>query len=181
MLIEYEVANLKKARILLFGDPLLRQRSDEVTVFHKTLQSKIEKLKYTLFSSENGAALAAPQIGLMKRITVIDYMDEYLELVNPVIVSSEGLEESEEGCLSLPGYTANVKRAISVTVKYQDRFGNSCTISRSNEMARCLQHEIDHLDGILYIDHVSDQYVTAADGSSVDLREILKAAGSRPE
>ena len=77
---------MKKQKILKFGDPLLRQRCSEVTVFHKTLHEKIDQIKLTLLSSENGAALAAPQIGLLKRITVIDYMDEYLELVNPEII-----------------------------------------------------------------------------------------------
>jgi len=171
---------LKKAKILKFGDPILRQRAAEVTVFHKSLHEKIDLIKETLFASEEGAALAAPQVGILKRITVIDYMDEYLELINPVIVSKEGSEVISEGCLSFPGFSAKVERAQTVTVNYQDRFGAEHTITRSNEMARCLQHEIDHLDGVLYIDHVEDPFLENENGQIIAVKDLLEVAGSHP-
>ncbi len=163
---------MKKLRILKFGDPLLRQRCSEVTVFHKTLHEKIDRIKLTLLASENAAALAAPQTGLLKRITVIDYMDEYLELVNPQIISFEGESVEEEGCLSLPGYFAKVKRARVVTLRYNDRYGKEHTITREDEMARCIQHEVDHLDGVLYIDHVAESFLEGEDGHMMPLKEI---------
>lgn len=168
---------LKKAKILKFGDLLLRQRAEEVTVFHKTLHDKIDLLKKTLMADEDGAALAASQIGILKRITVIDYMDEYLELINPVIVSKEGSVIAEEGCLSFPGFWAKVKRAQTVTVTYHDRYGKEHTITRSDEMARCIQHEIDHFDGVLYIDHVEEPFIEGDEGQRIALNDIHAIAG----
>jgi peptide deformylase len=113
----------------------------------------------TLYSKDDGAALAANQVGILKRIIVIDYEDEYLELVNPEIIEANGEQTDNEGCLSYPGYFGQVKRYDFVKVTYQDRYGKKHVIEKKGNMARCLQHEIDHLDGILFIDRLTEDFL----------------------
>ena len=171
---------MKKEKILEFGDPVLREKSKPVTVFHKKLHMLIDNMKFTLLNQDDGAALAANQVGILKRITVINYMDEYIEMINPEILSSSGEITDSEGCLSLPGYFGNVKRAENVKVKYQDRFGKETIIERSGPMARCIQHEIDHLDGILFIDRMKD--VAVSDGKrKVAVKDLLKLTPVKKE
>lgn len=157
------ITKKSKYKIVHFGDPVLREKAKPVTVFHHKLHELVDSLTDTLFRSDDGAAIAAPQIGVSKRIVVIDYEDEFLELINPEILSSSGEQSGYEGCLSFPGFIGTVPRAETVSVKYQDRNGNEITIERSGNMARCLQHEIDHLDGILFIDKVTDKFVVHQD------------------
>ena len=104
------------SKIIELGDPVLREKSKPVTVFHKNMRKKVDTIKETLFRHDGAAALAAPQISLLKRMTVIDYMDEYLELINPEIIESSGKSYGEEGCLSVPGFFGMVERAATVTV-----------------------------------------------------------------
>lgn len=145
--------------IIHFGDIHLRAICSKVEVFHKGLHNKIDILADTLERTGGGAALAAPQISLLKQIIVINYHGEYFELVNPEIINGYGERSEYEGCLSLPGFFGKVKRYVKVKVKYQDRTGDSHIIEVENQMARCFQHEIDHLNGILYIDRMSDEFV----------------------
>jgi peptide deformylase len=167
---------MKKEKIALFGDTVLRETASPVKVFHKKLHLLIDAMKYTLDATDDAAALAAPQISVSKRITVIDYLGEYIEMVNPEILEMHGEETAYEGCLSLPGFSGAVKRAYTVKVKFQDRHGKEKVIERSGAMARCIQHEIDHLDGILYIDRMSDEYVRNDEKKSLlsvrDLRRL---------
>lgn len=166
---------MKKEPIVLFGSEVLRQQAQSVTVFHKKLQAQIDTIKYTLEKSGNGAALAANQIGILKRIIVINYMNEYFEMVNPEILEMYGEITGMEGCLSLPGFSGLVKRAETVKVKYQDRNGVELIIERSGPMARCLQHEIDHLNGILYIDRMTDEFVeNDKTGVKISVSEFLE-------
>lgn len=168
----------KPEPIVLFGDPVLRQKAQPVTVFHKNLQNKVDIMETTLRLHGGGAAIAAPQIALPKRIVVIRYMGEYLEMINPVMLESSGALDDLEGCLSLPGYIGKVTRAASVTVEFADRFGKLQTVTRENEMARCIQHEMDHLDGILYIDRMTEDFlIDTADDSKFPLEEARKIAG----
>ena len=99
-----------------------------------------------------GVGLAAPQIGILRRYCIVDVGDGLIELVNPVIESASGKQEGEEGCLSIPNRYESVTRPMKVTVRAQDRNGNSFTVTAEGFKARALCHEIDHLDGILYID-----------------------------
>ncbi len=167
---------MKKEKITLFGDPVLREISSPVKVFHKKLHLLIDSIQYTLENMEDAAAIAAPQISVPKRVTVIDYMDEYIEMVNPEIIDMEGEEAACEGCLSLPGFSGVVKRAFKVKVRFQDRHGKEIVLERSGAMARCIQHEIDHLNGILYIDRMSEEYVRNDEKKSLlsvaDLRRM---------
>lgn len=168
---------MKKARIVLFGEPVLRERALEVNVFHKKFHGLVDTMKYTLARSADGAALAANQIAVLKRVTVINYLGEYHEMVNPVIVSFSGESTDYEGCLSFPGFSGPVPRAERVTVSFHDRFGIEKTIERTGRMARCIQHEIDHLDGILYIDRMDQGLaVTNEQGTGVTVAELLKLA-----
>jgi len=165
---------MKKERILLFGDEVLRQKAEPVKVFHKKLQGTVDRIKITLKSTRDAAALAANQIGLLKRITVIDYCDEYIEMINPEILESDGEVTEYEGCLSLPGFSGMVKRAETVKVKFQDRKGKEILIERSGMMARCIQHEIDHLDGVLYIDRMEEEFVyNDDDGTKMVVSDLL--------
>ncbi|HHW07951.1 MAG TPA: peptide deformylase [Clostridia bacterium] len=138
-------------RILELGDPALREKSQAVTKFNASLAKLLNNMADTMYDAD-GVGLAAPQIGVLKRVVVIDVGDGLLELVNPEIIEQEGEEIAVEGCLSIPGKQGNVKRASRVKVKYQDRHGNEQLVEGEGLLARALQHEIDHLDGILYID-----------------------------
>ncbi len=151
--------SLKTADILPFGDTRLRAVCKPITVFHGGLGSKIDLIKNTLAAHGGGAALAAPQIGFLRRVVVIKYLGEYHELVNPVIEAASGAVEGFEGCLSLPGFLGNVTRAETVRVTFQNRHGDVVTLERSGDMARCFQHEIDHLDGVLFIDRMTEERV----------------------
>lgn len=173
---------MKKLTVITFGNPLLRETSRPVTVFHKKIHSLIDNIKHTLLTRGDGAALAAPQVAELKRITVINYMDEYFEMVNPEIISSSGENTDWEGCLSFPGFSGKVKRAETVKVKYQDRNGNEKIIERSGRMARCIQHEIDHLDGILFIDRMDEKFVyNDEDNTKIAVKEILKIAPGKSQ
>jgi len=142
-----------------YPEKVLKQKALPVTAFNQELQVLIDNMIETMYAAP-GVGLAAPQVGETKRLAVIDISsrDEkhpLIVIVNPVIVSCEGEVEFEEGCLSLPEYTALVKRAEKVVVRAQDRDGKTIAIQGEDLLAIALQHEIDHLDGILLIDRIS--------------------------
>ncbi len=170
----------KKFKIVTFGNPVLRQKAKPVTVFHKKLHSLIDSIAETLAAEENSAALAANQVDILKRIVVIDYLNEYIELINPEILESSGSQTDYEGCLSFPSYVGKVTRANFVKVKYVDRFGKENIIEREGKLARCLQHEIDHLDGILYVDHVKEEYLFHSEtDDKISLNEVKELAAAK--
>lgn len=119
--------------------------------FDDKLAMTLDDMAETMYKAE-GVGLAAPQIGILRRYCVVDVGDGIIELVNPVIESMSGEQTGEEGCLSIPNRYESVTRPMTVTVRAQDRNGNSFTITAEGFKARALCHEIDHLDGILYID-----------------------------
>ena len=170
----------KVADIIHFGNNLLRTRGTPVTVFHKGLHHKIDIISNTL-KNHGGAALAASQISMLKQIIVIDYLGEYYELINPEIIEQSGEHTDTEGCLSLPNFWGNVSRFEKVIVKYQDRFGESHTVEKKGQMARCFQHEIDHLNGILYIDRMNDEYVfNDITKKKLSVKYLLDLTGQQP-
>lgn len=133
----------------------LRKKSRPVTVFDKRLHTMIDDMIDTLKDS-GGVGLAAPQVGILRRIVVIEKEDgTILELVNPEIIATAGEQEGLEGCLSLPGVWGVVKRPMTVTVKAMDRNGNVYTDTESELIGRCFVHECEHLDGILFVDRAS--------------------------
>ena len=140
------------------GDPILRQTTERVDRFDADLESLIDDLLETMYASQ-GVGLAAPQVGDPRRVTVVDVSEERdgaeaLALVNPELVCSEGEIDSEEGCLSIPGVVETVKRAAEVEVRYPDRSGAERTVRGTELLSRVLQHEIDHLEGKLFIDYL---------------------------
>ncbi|HUP19497.1 MAG TPA: peptide deformylase [Gemmatimonadota bacterium] len=144
--------------IRLLGDPILREKTREVEAFDEDLAAFVADLVETMYAAE-GVGLAAPQVGDPRRVTVIDVGTtrdgrEVVALVNPRVVSAEGTVPSEEGCLSIPGLVETIERAARVEVEYRDISGEVQRIAGEDLLGRALQHEIDHLDGILFIDHL---------------------------
>ena len=132
-------------------DPVLRKVSRKVENFDEKLWALLDDMKDTV-KKEQGAGLAAPQIGIVRRLAVVDVEEGYFELINPVILQAKGEQMGWEGCLSVRGKSGIVSRPMKVTVSYQDRNGEKQLIKAKGFFARALCHEIDHLDGVLYID-----------------------------
>ena len=147
--------------IRLFGDPVLRQRAVEVVDFDKELRKLVEDLTETMLDAP-GAGLAAPQIGVGLRVFTWHVEDETGHLVNPVLDLSDEDQFGPEGCLSIPGLAFDCRRALSVVAKGFDMYGEPVTIEGSELLARALQHETDHLDGVLFIDRLDDETRKAA-------------------
>jgi len=146
-------------KIIEYPEPLLRLKAKKVESFDEELKSLVEDMAETMYDAP-GIGLAAPQVAESVRLIVIDTTvageeQDYLCLVNPEIVSHEGQQVDEEGCLSVPEIVAQVKRFKKVTVSYQDNEGTPLELTTEDRFAVVLQHEIDHLDGILFIDHLS--------------------------
>ena len=147
--------------ILTIPDKRLKHKSSEVESFDKSLEKIVKDLFDTLYSSGNGIGLAAPQVGIKKRIIVIDLKEEGKSLpitfINPkIIFLSDETSVNEEGCLSIPGYYAEVKRPNVVEVEWTGLDGKKNKDKLTGLMSICIQHEIDHLDGILFIDYLSN-------------------------
>ena len=154
-------------RIFTDKDPALHKVCRPVTKFDRRLHSLLDDMKETLADAA-GVGLAAPQVGILRRVVVVDTGEEILELVNPVILETSGEQEGQEGCLSVPGKYGIVKRPMNVKVRAQDRFGNWYEAEGEGLTARCFCHEIEHLDGHLYVEHI-DHFL-----SDEELREYLE-------
>ena len=129
----------------------LRDKAKLVTKFGKNIEKLLDNMKDTMYANR-GVGLAAPQIGVSKRVIVVDVGDGPIELINPEIIDVDGTQTDSEGCLSFPGIMGDVTRAFKVEVKGLDRVGDEIGVRAEGFFARALQHEIDHLDGILFID-----------------------------
>ena len=132
-------------------DQSLRTRSKPVNNINDGVRRVLDNMKETMYAFD-GIGLAAIQIGVPKRMIVVDPGDNYMELINPVITDSSGQNKASEGCLSVPGKVGLVDRAQKITVKALNRDGEEITLEAEDLLARVLQHEIDHLEGILFID-----------------------------
>ena len=139
--------------VVQMGNDVLRKKSKVVTNFDTKLEDLIDDMWQTMYTN-NGMGLAAVQVGVLKRVVVMNVNEMRLELVNPEILSSEGSDVEIEGCLSCGKIKGKVARPMKVTVKAQDRYGYEFTITGEKYLARCLCHEIDHLDGVLFIDKI---------------------------
>ena len=138
-------------------DSVLRQKAKKVSSIDSSIQRLIDDMVETM-QQANGVGLAAPQVGVSLRVVVLQMLGEQpVTIINPEITKRAGEQEVTEGCLSVPGYFGEIKRAASVTVKGKDREGKAIRIKGAGLMAKALEHEIDHLDGILYVDHVEGQ------------------------
>lgn len=155
--------------IVLLGDPRLRLKGEPVTSFGRSLHDLLDDLAHTMRDAP-GVGLAAPQLGEPLQACVVEVEDQLHELVNPKIVRSTGDDRDLEGCLSIPGYVAYVTRRERVWVVAQNRFGRKIRLAGSGLLGRALQHELDHLDGMLYIDHLDslDELIAVGSGDEDD-------------
>ncbi len=145
-------------KILTDKDPALHKVCRPVVDFDNRLHKLLDDMRETLIDS-NGVGLAAPQVGILRRVVLVDVGDEILELVNPELLETDGEQEGAEGCLSVPGKYGLVKRPYWAKVRAQDRHGNWFEAEGEELIARCFCHEIDHLDGILYT-QVMERFLT---------------------
>jgi len=146
--------------VRIYGDPVLRKRAAEVKTFDDALRRRIADMRETMHAYQ-GVGLAATQVGVLERVLVVDVpLDEQGEsravyaLVNPVIESRASSQDSEEGCLSIPGIFEDVTRALEIRVRYRDEHGNPAVLEAEGYLARAIQHEIDHLNGVLFVDRL---------------------------
>ncbi|WP_238917592.1 peptide deformylase [Clostridium sp. YIM B02555] len=143
-------------QIRLFGDEVLRKKSREVEVVDEKIRQLLNDMAETMYNEENGGGLAAPQIGILKRLVVIDMGEGLIKLVNPKIISKEGSQEVIEGCLSNPNVFGKLLRPKTVKVQALNEKGEEITLTGTGDLAKCFCHEIDHLDGILFTDFVTE-------------------------
>lgn len=144
-------------KVVYHPHPVLARKADPVTEFDDNLKKLVQDMYETMYE-ENGVGLAAPQVAISKRLAVIDVSDEGNQpfcIINPEIIEKEGMEMMEAGCLSVPHTYDKVPRAVRVKVRAQDETGKFFEIEGTGLLGHCLQHEIDHLDGKLYIDYLS--------------------------
>lgn len=143
--------------IFKYPDPVLRSPTAEISAFDATLHRFLDSMAETMYGA-NGIGLAAPQVGKLQRVAVIDVSEERnerIDLVNAHIVQRVGTTSSEEGCLSIPGYRDTIKRSKEVVVEMHDAHGKEVELKAEGLLAICIQHELDHLDGVLFVDHLS--------------------------
>ena len=150
---------MARLNIRKIGDPVLRMTSRPVQIINNRIITLLDDMAQTMREAD-GCGLAAPQVGILRRIVVIEVNEgEVIELINPKIVAFAGEQEGMEGCLSLPGQWGIVKRPMHVTVRALNRYGEEVEYRGSELLARCFCHELDHLDGKLYSD-VADRMLT---------------------
>ncbi len=137
--------------VVQVGDDVLRQKCFPVEQFDESLHALLEDMKDTV-KKEQGAGLAAPQVGVLRRVVVVDVEEGYFEFINPVILSQKGEQTGWEGCLSVRGKNGVVSRPMKVKLAFQDRNGEKYVLQAKGFFARAICHELDHLDGVLYID-----------------------------
>ncbi|MDQ1914430.1 peptide deformylase [Paenibacillus sp. GD4] len=165
--------------ILPFGDPVLRKTAKPVEELNARALKILDDMVDTIYAKEGRAGLAAPQIGILRRLVVMDCGDGLVELINPIIREQKGVQTGQEACLSFPGYTGIVKRAQYVKVETLNRRGESILIEAEGYLARCVQHEIDHLNGILFVDRIEgNELYHDETKKKANLLEILRLTRS---
>lgn len=142
---------MARRNIVKMGDPLLRKVSKQVEVFDGKIEQLLDDLIDTLHHEE-GLGLAAPQVGILKRVCIVEYDDVLYELVNPKLLKSSGKCVDNEGCLSITSFRGLVERPKNIEIEFYDRQGERQTLCASGYMARVFLHEMDHLDGVLFAD-----------------------------
>lgn len=143
-------------KIRLFDDEILRKKSKLVEIVDDKVRQLLDDMADTMYNTENGGGLAAPQIGVLKRLVVIDMGRGLIKLVNPRIIKQEGNQEVIEGCLSIPNIFGKLKRPEKVTVQALNENGEEIVLTGTGDLAKCFCHEVDHLDGILFTDLVTE-------------------------
>ncbi|NLL31244.1 MAG: peptide deformylase [Clostridiales bacterium] len=143
-------------QIRLFDDEVLRKKCKEVKIVDDKIRQILNDMAETMYNTENGGGLAAPQVGILKRLVVIDMGEGLIKLVNPKIISKEGSQEVLEGCLSIPNKIGKLTRPAKVTVQALNENGEKIILTGTGDLAKCFCHEIDHLEGILFTDFVTE-------------------------
>ena len=162
-------------QILPFGDPILRKVAKPVEVITPKITKLLDDMAETLYESDGRAGLAAPQVGILRRVIVMDCGDGLIELINPEILEMSGEQIGPEACLSLPGYYGEVKRANYIRIKSLNRQGEEFILEGEGFLARCIQHEIDHLNGVLFVDHVAHKWLFYENGQQrLDTLEVIR-------
>ncbi len=142
---------MARYKVVLAGDPVLRRIAHPVKEVNDNIKKLMNNMAETMYHAK-GVGLAAPQVGISKRVIVVDIGEGLFKLANPEIVSSSGIQDGAEGCLSVPDVVGNVKRSEHVKVKALNEDGDEVTIEATGYLARAFQHEIDHLNGIIFTD-----------------------------
>lgn len=155
---------MAKRKVIKIGEASLRKKSKLVKDFDEDLAELLDDMKETMHAND-GMGLAAPQVGVLRRAVIVEVNNMFLELINPEIIEMKGEAIEEEGCLSVGNFRGRVKRPYEITVSAYDRFGEPFTLRCENWLARCICHELDHLDGIIFVDR------------SLDKDEYLKKGG----
>ncbi len=143
-------------KVVKIGESSLRKKSKPVKDFDEDLWQLLDDMKETMHEND-GMGLAAPQVGVLRRAVVVEVNNAFYELINPEIIKTKGEDIEKEGCLSVGGFRGRVKRPMTVTVKAYDRFGYPFTLTGEKWLARCICHEVDHLDGIIFVDKTLDK------------------------
>jgi peptide deformylase len=143
-------------QIRLFDDEILRKKSKEVEIVDDKIRQILNDMADTMYNTENGGGLAGPQVGILKRLVVMDMGQGLIKLVNPKIIGQEGTQEVIEGCLSIPNKFGKLLRPAKVTVQALNENGEEIIITGTGDLAKCFCHEIDHLEGILFTDFVTE-------------------------
>lgn len=147
-------------RIRLFDDEILRKKSKVVKVIDNKIRQILNDMADTMYNTKDGAGLAAPQVGILKRLVVIDMGEGLMKLVNPKIIKQKGTQDVIEGCLSIPNIQGKLKRPARVTIQALNENGKKIILTGTGDLAKCFCHEIDHLDGILFTDLVTEIVVS---------------------
>ncbi len=142
--------------VVKIGEASLRKKSKPVKEFDENLWQLLDDMKETMHQND-GMGFAAPQVGVLRRAVIVEVNNTFIELINPEIVKSSGEEIAEEGCLSVGNFRGRVKRPRKITVKALDRYGYSFSLTCEQWLARCICHEVDHLDGVLFVDKCLDK------------------------
>lgn len=143
-------------QIVLFDAEILRKKSKEVEVVDEKIRQILDDMAETMYNAGNGAGLAAPQVGILKKLVVIDMGDGLIKLINPKIIRQEGKQKVIEGCLSFPNIFGRLTRPAKVTVQALNENGEEIILKGTGDLAKCICHEIDHLEGILFTDLVTE-------------------------
>ncbi|MCR8644406.1 peptide deformylase [Paenibacillus sp. N1-5-1-14] len=161
--------------ILPFGDPILRKIAKPVEELNAKTFKHLVDLADTLYDERGRAGLAAPQIGILRRLVVMDCGTGLIELINPEIIEMNGEQIGPEACLSYPGYYGDVRRANQIKVSTLNKRGQTIILEAEGYLARCMQHEIDHLNGVLFVDHMKDKWLHHESSKrKVDVLKVLQ-------
>lgn len=145
--------------IVPFGESILRKKAKPVEEITPKILKLLDDMAETLYAADGRAGLAAPQVGILRRVIVMDCGEGLIELINPEILELSGEQEGAEACLSYPGYHGFVKRADYAKISTMTRQGERIELEGEGFLARCIQHEIDHLNGVLFVDHVREPWL----------------------